>query len=129
MNNKLFANDNPVLQQYAKAMRREMSEAEQRLWFHLRAGRLNGYKFRRQQPIGHYIADFVCVSPKLIIEADGGQHAEQATYDQKRTALFNSLGFTVLRFWNHEILSQTENVLAEILRVAQELERPSEKDR
>lgn len=129
MNNKLFANDNPVLQQYAKAMRREMSEAEQRLWFHLRAGRLNGYKFRRQQPIGHYIADFVCVSPKLIIEADGGQHAEQAAYDQKRTALFNSLGFTVLRFWNHEILSRTENVLAEILRVAKALERPSERDR
>ena len=129
MKNKLFANDNPVLAQRAKNLRREMSEAEQRLWYHLRAGRLNGCKFRRQQPIGHYIADFVCVSPKLIIEADGSQHAEQAAYDQKRTELFNALGFTVLRFWNHEILSQTENVLAEILRVAQELERPSEKDR
>ena len=104
-----------------------MSEAETRLWHHLRAGRLNGYKFRRQQPMGNYIVDFVCVTPKLIIEADGGQHAEQAEYDQARSLYLNGLGFTVLRFWNDEILRQTDEVLAEILRVLQELERLSER--
>lgn len=120
---KLLTADNPALRQRAKAMRQEMSEAEAKLWQHLRAGRLNGHKFRRQQPMGNYIVDFMCVTPKLIVEADGGQHTEQAAYDHARTAYLNSLGFTVLRFWNHEILQQTNDVLAEILRVLQELEK------
>ena len=120
---KLLTADNPALHQRAKAMRKEMSEAEAKLWQHLRAGRLNGYKVRRQQPMGNYIVDFMCVTPKLIVEADGGQHTEQAAYDHERTAYLNSLGFTVLRFWNHEILQQTNDVLAEILRVLQELEK------
>ena len=127
MENKLFLNNDSVLQARAKNLRQNMSEAETRLWHHLRAGRLNGYKFRRQQPMGNYIVDFVCVTPKLIIEADGGQHAEQAEYDQARSLYLNGLGFTVLRFWNDEILRQTDEVLAEILRVLQELERPSER--
>ena len=127
MENKLFLNDDSVLQTRAKKLRQNMSEAETRLWHHLRAGRLNGYKFRRQQPMGDYIVDFVCVTPKLIIEADGGQHAEQAEYDQARSLYLNDLGFTVLRFWNDEILRQTDEVLAEILRVLQELERLSER--
>lgn len=127
MENKLFLNDDSVLQARAKKLRQNMSEAETRLWHHLRAGRLNGYKFRRQQPMGNYIVDFVCVTPKLIIEADGGQHAEQAEYDQARSLYLNGLGFTVLRFWNDEILRQTDEVLAEILRVLQELERLSER--
>ena len=119
---KLLTADTPTLHQRAKAMRKEMSEAEAKLWQHLRASRLNGYKFRRQQPMGNYIVDFMCVTPKLIVEADGGQHTKQAAYDHARTAYLNSLGFTVLRFWNHEILQQTNDVLAEILRVLQELE-------
>ena len=127
MENKLFLNDDSVLQTRAKKLRQNMSEAETRLWHHLRAGRLNGYKFRRQQPMGNYIVDFVCVTPKLIIEADGGQHAEQAEYDQARSLYLSGLGFTVLRFWNDEILRQTDEVLAEILRVLQELERLSER--
>ena len=127
MENKLFLNDDSVLRARAKNLRQNMSEAETRLWHHLRAGRLNGYKFRRQQPMGNYIVDFVCVTPKLIIEADGGQHAEQAEYDQARSLYLNGLGFTVLRFWNDEILRQTDEVLAEILRVLQELERLSER--
>lgn len=69
---KLLTADNPALHQRAKAMRKEMSEAEAKLWQHLRAGRLNGYKFRRQQPMGNYIVDFMCVTLKLIVEADGG---------------------------------------------------------
>ena len=120
---KLLTADNPALHQRAKAMRKERSEAEAKLWQRLRAGRLNGHKFRRQQPMGNYIVDFMCVTPKLIIEADGGQHTERAAYDNARTAYLNSLGFTVLRFWNHEILQQTNDVLAEILRVLQELEK------
>ena len=120
---KLLTADNPALHQRAKAMRQGMSEAEAKLWQHLRAGRLNGHKFRRQQPMGNYIVDFMCVTPKLIVEADGGQHTERAAYDHARTAYLNSLGFTVLRFWNHEILQQTNDVLAEILRVLQELEK------
>ena len=126
MPDKLFTNDNATLLARAKTMRREMSEAETRLWQHLRAGRLNGYKFRRQQPIGSYIADFVCVNPKLVIEADGGQHTEQAEYDNGRTRFLEQTGFTVLRFWNNEILSQTDEVLAEILRTLEKLKTPSE---
>ncbi|MCF7530117.1 endonuclease domain-containing protein [Neisseria lisongii] len=123
MTKKMLANNNPVLQQYAKNLRCNMSEAEQKLWQHLRANRLDGYKFRRQQPIGHYIADFMCLSPKLIIEADGGQHNEQQTYDRERSEYLTNLGFTILRFWNHEILQQTDNVLAEILNTLQNLEQ------
>lgn len=108
----------------AKKLRIRMTDAEQRLWQYLRAGRLQGYKFRRQQPIGDYIVDFLCLAPKLIVEADGGQHGEQQAYDQARTAYLQSLGFTVLRFWNHEILQQTESVLGDILQRLRELDGP-----
>lgn len=118
---KIFTNQSDLIKR-AKNMRQEMTEAEKCLWQYLRAYRLNGYKFRRQQPIGAYIVDFVCTQPKLIIEADGGQHLTQQLYDDNRSAYLASLGFTVLRFWNHEILQQTNEVLAEILRVAQQLE-------
>lgn len=121
MDDKIFTNQTDLINR-AKQMRQEMTDAEKCLWQYLRAHRLNGYKFRRQQPIGTYIVDFVCTQPKLIIEADGSQHQMQQDYDENRSAYLNSLGFTVLRFWNHEILQQTNEVLAEILRVAQELE-------
>ena len=76
--------------------------------------RLGGYKFRRQQPFGGYILDFVCLEAKLMIEIDGGQHAEQVAYDEARTRDLDAAGFTVLRFWNNEVLQQTEVVLAAI---------------
>ncbi|MCP1771446.1 very-short-patch-repair endonuclease [Neisseria perflava] len=123
MADKLFAHDNPLLLQPAKNMRREMTEAERVLWFHLRANRLGGYKFRRQQPLGAYIADFVCTRPKLIIEADGGQHTEQTAYDNTRSKWFEAQGFTVLRFWNHEILQQTAAVLEQIFQTLQALSK------
>ncbi|MDO4776548.1 MAG: endonuclease domain-containing protein [Cardiobacteriaceae bacterium] len=107
---------------HAKSLRGRMTDAEHCLWQHLRAGRLQGYKFRRQQPLGEYIADFLCLSPKLIVEADGGQHGERQAYDQVRTAYLQSLGFEVLRFWNHEILQQTEVMLEVILRRLRELD-------
>ena len=93
-------------------MRSNPTEAEDRLWYHLRAHRFMGLKFKRQKPVGPFIADFVCLELKLIIEADGGQHGNEA--DAKRNAWFKGQGFTVLRFWNNEILGQTEAVLERI---------------
>jgi len=86
------------------------------LWRHLRRKQLHGLKFRRQEQIGRFIADFVCYEHALIIEADGGQHAVEKEKDLKRTAWLNSQGFTVLRFWNNEILSNTEGVLEVIFK-------------
>jgi len=71
-------------------------------------------KFKRQKPMGRFIVDFVCVERQLIIEIDGGQHAEQAEYDRHRDAWLRSQGYTVLRFWNHEVMHQLEGVLEQI---------------
>jgi very-short-patch-repair endonuclease len=106
----------PRLIVFAKAMRRDPTDAEYKLWFHLKRRSLNGYKFTRQIAIGSYIADFVCSEQFLIIELDGEQHAEN-TYDDRRTQELNALGYSVLRFWNHEILHETEAVLDTILAV------------
>jgi very-short-patch-repair endonuclease len=100
----------------ARAMRSGMTDAEQRLWYHLRGRRLDGFKFRRQVVIEPYIADFACLEAKLIVEADGGQHGSQMTADEVRTQYLESLGYRVLRFWNHDILTDTERVLGEIHR-------------
>src|SRR3990172_5216300 len=98
----------------AKALRSNQTDAEQRLWYQLRAHRFLGLKFKRQKPMGCYIVDFVCVERWLIIELDGGQHAEQATYDQQRDEWLRSQGYTVLRFWNNEVMQQLEGVLEQI---------------
>ena len=98
----------------AKALRTNQTEAEQRLWYHLRAHRFMELKFKRQKPMGRYIVDFVCVERRLIIELDGGQHAEQAEYDQHRDAWLRSQGYVVLRFWNNEIMQQLDGVLEQI---------------
>jgi very-short-patch-repair endonuclease len=100
----------------AKELRKNSTDAERALWRQLRAHRLAGYKFRRQQSIGRYIVDFLCFEKRLIVELDGGQHAEQVAYDAERTAWLQSQGFKVLRFWNHEVLQNTEAVLEVILR-------------
>ena len=105
----------------AKGMRRKSSDAERLLWQQLRAHRLLGYKFRRQVVVEPYIVDFVCIEAMLIIEADGGQHVEQQSYDEQRTAHLESLGYRVLRFWNHEILNELDSVVSQI---ASELIRP-----
>ena len=76
----------------ARSLRRQASEAERVLWMHLRGRRLDGSKFRRQVPIGPYIADFLCLEAKLIVEADGGQHADRLTYDMPRTSTLESMG-------------------------------------
>jgi len=99
----------------AKALRRNLTEAEQRLWYHLRAHRFMGYKFKRQKPIGRYIVDFACLEHRLIIELDGGQHSEQVAYDQQRDAWLRNQGYTVLRFWNNDVMQQLESVLEQIV--------------
>jgi very-short-patch-repair endonuclease len=99
---------------FAKHLRQNMTEAERLLWHHLRAHRLCGQKFRRQQPIGPYVVDFVHFGARLIIEADGGQHNGSAS-DATRDAWLKSQGFTVLRFWNNEILLNIEAVLEAIV--------------
>jgi very-short-patch-repair endonuclease len=98
----------------AKILRSHQTEVEERLWYHLRAHRFMGLKFKRQKPMGSYIVDFVCVERRLIIELDGGQHAEQTAYDQRRDAWLSNQGYTVLRFWNNEVMQELEGVLEKI---------------
>ena len=99
----------------AKALCSNQTDAEQRLWYRLRAHRFMDLKFKRQKPIGRYIVDFVCMEHRLIIELDGSQHAEQVAYDQQRDAWLRSQGYTVLRFWNNDVMQQLEGVLEQIL--------------
>lgn len=94
----------------ARQLRKNSTEAERVLWRHLRLRQLEGYKFRRQQPVGQYIVDFVCFETRLVIELDGGQHGEQVAYDAERSAWLQAQGFRVLRFWNHEVLQDIEAV-------------------
>lgn len=98
----------------AKALRANQTEAELRLWYYLRAHRFMGLKFKRQKPIGNYIVDFVCVERRLIVEIDGGQHADEVEYDQCRDSWLRSQGYTILRFWNNEVMQQMEDVLEKI---------------
>jgi len=104
------------LKQFARKLRKEQTDAEQRLWWHLRNRQLEGRKFRRQCPVRGYIADFVCIDAKLIVELDGGQHSEQRQYDDQRTRELEKAGF-VLRFWNTDVLTDSEGVIEEILRM------------
>ena len=103
-----------LLRQRAKGMRSDPTPAERRLWQILRAKRFAGFKFKRQLAIDHYIADFVCIGRRLIVEADGGQHAESA-HDTKRDAYLRAQGFRILRFWNSDIFNNEEGVLTSIL--------------
>ena len=101
--------------QNAKQLRQHQTEAEKKLWLKLRHRQLANLKFRRQMPMGSYIVDFYCQECQLIIELDGGHHLLQQEYDQIRTHYLQAQGLTVLRFWNHDILNDTEAVLAQIL--------------
>src|SRR5713226_1125458 len=89
----------------ARRMRREMTDVERKLWGLLRDRRLADAKFRRQLPIGNFIADFCCLDRRLIVELDGGQHAEQEAADASRSRFLAEEGFRVLRFWNEQVLS------------------------
>lgn len=101
---------------FASQLRTNATDAEKRLWQALRNRQLAGYKFRRQLPIPPYIADFVCLEQCLIIELDGGQHADALSYDTARTAFLEQQGFRVLRFWNNDVLGNLVAGLDEVLR-------------
>lgn len=88
----------------ARKLRKNPTEAERKLWTHLRLRQICGYKFRRQHPLGPYIVDFACLEKKLVIEVDGGQHDEQRLYDAKCDKWLEENGFKVLRFWNNQVL-------------------------
>ena len=95
--------------------RRDKTDAERELWFRLRDRQLAGLKFRRQMPLGHYVVDFCCESARLIIEVDGGQHAGTADEDLNRTMDLEAMGYLVLRFWNNDVLKNTDGVVESIL--------------
>jgi very-short-patch-repair endonuclease len=100
----------------AKSLRKRPTDAEKLLWWHLRSKQIDGLKFRRQEPIGQYIADFVCFEKRLIIELDGGQHAIEQKKDRKREDWFTKEGFQTLRFWNCDVLKNIEGVIEVIRR-------------
>lgn len=94
----------------ARELRNNPTDAERALWRQLRFWQLDGYKFRRQQPLGRYIVDFVCLEKRLVVEVDGGQHAQQASIDAERDTWLRDQGFVVLRFWNHDVLKNIDGV-------------------
>jgi very-short-patch-repair endonuclease len=100
---------------FARYLRSSMTDAEQALWRRLRKRQLAGCRFRRQHPIGPFIVDFACIEKKLAIEVDGGQHSE-CEADVHRDELLRARGFTILRFWNNEVLENIEGVCDVILR-------------
>ena len=101
---------------HAKQLRQQQTDAEKLLWSKVRNRQLESLKFRRQVPIGSYIVDFYCHEYGLVVELDGSQHIQQAEYDQIRTNFLHAQGLMVLRFWNHQVLQNTDGVLCEILR-------------
>ena len=101
----------------ARKLRKQCTDAELRLWYYLRAKRTLNLKWRRQHPVPPYVADFYCHRAKLVVELDGGQHEEE--HDTHRTVYIRSQGIEIIRFWNHDVLLNTEAVMDEILRVAQ----------
>ena len=98
----------------SRRLRRDQTDAEGRLWMHLRMRQVGGAKFRRQLPLGPFVVDFCCMEIGLVIEVDGGQHAEREQQDVTRGRQLEAEGFRVLRFWNHEVLQNTAAVLEQI---------------
>jgi len=105
-----------TLQGYARELRNTSTDVERLLWRYLRNSQIEGVKFRRQQPIDAYIVDFVSFDNRIVIELDGGQHADNVKYDEQRSACLRGNGFTVLRFWNNDVLENIEGVL-EVIRL------------
>ena len=109
----------------ARRLRRDQTETERRLWARLRARQLCGAKFRRQHPIGRFIADFCCLGHGLVVELDGGQHAMQAEADRRRSAFLRRRGFRVLRFWDNQVLEDIDAVLERIVEALRDPPLPS----
>src|SRR3990172_1354563 len=108
-----------------RKLRRNMTDAERKLWSILRSKQLEGLKFRRQHPYENCILDFVCLEKKIVVEVDGGQHQERIREDGVRTKMLERAGFRVLRFWNHEVLQEVEAVAEQILQAVSRKEGPS----
>jgi len=102
-------------QKFARVLRNATTETEHALWQELRRGKIPGTRFRRQVPIGPYVADFACLKSKLIIELDGSQHIERTDYDDQRSKFLEAQNFRVLRFWNGAVSSEREAVLETIV--------------
>ena len=109
----------------ARTLRKNLTDAERFLWARLRKRRIGGHKFRRQQPLGPYIVDFVCFETRVIVELDGGHHNEQRQYDLERDAWLESRGFRVLRFWNNQVFNESVAVLEVIAKACGTHLRPS----
>src|SRR5437667_12872535 len=105
-----------MLNRNARRLRQTSTDAERRMWSALRNRRLSRYKFRRQHPIGDFIVDFACAEHCLIIEVDGGHHADSPT-DMRRAAWLEGQGWTVIRFWNNEVLANISGVIDTVLRI------------
>ena len=99
---------------FARNLRQNLTSAKSLLWSRLRRRQVSGFKFRRQHMIGPYICDFVCAQAQVIVELDGSQHLDRAPYDAKRDQYLRSQGNRVLRFWNGDVLNETENVMETI---------------
>ena len=106
---------------FARELRKSMTDTERKLWRGLRMRQMHGHKFRRQFPLGSYIVDFVCLEARLIIEVDGGQHADEENGDTQRDAWLTDQKFRVLRYWNNQVLNELDAVLADIARVVEVL--------
>ena len=104
------------LRMHARDLRQKQTQVEARLWNALRDRRLGGWKWKRQVPLGPFIADFVCAEQMLVVELDGGQHFDAAAYDARRTGYLEGLGYRVLRFWNSVLIEDSDAVCDTILR-------------
>ncbi len=102
------------MNRFARALRKNATDAERHLWNELRGRRLVGFKFRRQRPFGPYVCDFICLEASIVIELDGSQHVERSDYDERRDAFIRSYGYRVLRFWNADVVDRTESVMETI---------------
>jgi very-short-patch-repair endonuclease len=110
----------PLPHHRARLLRHDQTDAEKKLWGRLRAKRFGQFHFRRQFPIGNFIADFACPKSKLVIELDGGQHLDQKAKDDWRTRLIEQRGFRVLRFWDSDVLTDIDGVLERIMEALSE---------
>src|SRR3990172_12937668 len=110
-----FKKPKPIGYKRARALRKELTPAERKLWAHLRGDKLNEVNFRRQHAIGKYIVDFCSVKEKLVIELDGSEHIEQAEYDAERSRFLESRGYKVIRFWNNQIMNDINGVIRALI--------------
>lgn len=111
----------PAALEHAKAMRKEMTEPEARLWYQLRAKRFEGIKFRRHKVVGNYIPDFSSNDPKLIIEVDGDSHGLSEDYDSRRTASLEKAGYRMVRFSNADVMGEMDGVLVLLTEILREM--------